>query len=255
MNKSNVHQLISIYFKLLLITLVISFITGFRFDYFDKLFYFDVLMVVYILSALFIKKGLLVSKFTFDFINILIVIFLPSIVLINFTNDISGSLQFFSQYMFLIIVLPLFLESVYKTEQYNFFLKSLLFALVVNSLLFLLVYFQLVKQLYFAENNGFRFYLGEFTPNEMGHYLILMLFLITLFISSRFKNLIEFLGIIPFVLTLSKTVWVQLSVYLIVKKTKLMLISFIVIFLSEYIKALFAFSKLFATSISILSPA
>lgn len=232
--KKDLFQIKSIYFKSLLLLLIFSFITGFRFDYFDKLFYFDVLMIVYILSTFFIKKGVWVSKFTFNFIKILLIILLPSIVLINFTSDVASSLSFFIQYMFLIVILPLFLESVYKTKQYDFFLKSLLFALIVNSLLFLLKYFEVVGQMYFPEDFGFRFALGEFTPNEMGHYLILMLFLITVFISSRFKTLVELIGIIPFVLTLSKTVWVQLSVYLIVKKTKIMLIAFVLMFLALY---------------------
>lgn len=236
----NIFQFKSIYLKSLLLLIVFSFITAFRFDYFDKLFYFDVLMVFYILSAFFLQKGISISKFTFDFIKILFVIFLPPIILINFTSDTSGSLQFFSQYIFLIIVLPLFLESVYKTKQYDFFLKSILFGLILNSLLFLLKYFEVVGQMYFPENFGFRFTLGEFTPNEMGHFLILMLFLITVFISSRFKTLVEIIGIIPFVLTLSKTVWVQLSVYLIVKKTKLMLTSLILMFLALYSSGYFS---------------
>jgi hypothetical protein len=237
--KKDLFQIKSIYLKSLLLLLIFSFITGFRFDYFDKLFYFDVLLILYIISVFFLQKGISISKFTFDFIKILFVIFLPPIILINFTSDTSGSLQFFSQYIFLITVLPLFLESVYKTKQYDFFLKSLLFALIINSLLFLLKYFELVGQLYFRDY-PFRFALGEFGPNEMGHYLILMLFLITVFINSRFKTLVELIGVIPFVLTLSKTVWVQLSVYLIVKKTKLMLIGLILMFLVLYFSGYFS---------------
>ncbi len=120
--KKDLFQIKSIYLKSLLLLLIFSFITGFRFDYFDKLFYFDVLMILYILSAFFLQKGISISKFTFDFIKVLFVIFLPPIILINFTSDTSGSLEFFSQYIFLITVLPLFLESVYKTKKYDFFL-------------------------------------------------------------------------------------------------------------------------------------
>lgn len=230
----NIFTFKSIYSKSLLLAIVFSFITGFRFNYFDKLFYFDFLMIIYILSTICIKKRLSLSKFTFNFIKILIVILLPSIILLNFTNDISGSLQFFSQYLFLIVVLPLFLESVQITKQYNFFLKSLLIMLIINSLLFLFIYFGLISSLYFPGNFGNRFAVGELTPNEMGHYIILMFFLITLFIRSRFKFFIEFLSIISFILTLSKTVWVQLSVYLIVKKTKFVLVGILLMFLALY---------------------
>lgn len=217
-----------LYFKILLLLTSFSFITGDRFEYFDKFFYFDIFMIIYVLSSLFVKK-VLISTFTFNFIKILFIILLPSIILINFTNNILDSLQFLSQYLFLILMLPLFLESIYLTNKYNFFLKILLFFLIINSILFLLKSFEIVGELYFSENYGTRFAIGEFTPNEMGHYLVLMLFLITLLSSYRFKIFIELFSIIPYILTLSKTVWVQLIVYLVVKKTKIMLIGFVVI--------------------------
>ncbi len=204
-----------LYFKVLLLLTSFSFITGYRFEYLDKLFYFDILMVIYVLSSLFVKK-VLVSTFTFNFIKILFIILLPSIILVNFTNNILDSLQFLSQYLFLILILPLFLESIYLTNQYNFFLKTLLFALIINSILFLLKYFEIIGQLYFSENFGIRFAIGEFTPNEMGHYLVLMLFLITLLGSYRFKIFIEFFSITLLFNPIinSRVVWLPLFIYI-----------------------------------------
>jgi len=217
------------YFKILLIAISISFITGYRVISLNVVYYFDILILLYTFSFFFIQRKIRISRFTYNIIKILLFIFLPSMILINFTNDISGSLKFFSQYLFTIVIIPLFLESLFRIRLYIFFLKSLLLSLTINSLYFMSMYFFSIKNIYFNEKFLYRFAIGDFTPNEMGHYFVLMLFLSILLFKNKLKLLIEPLAAFSYVLTFSKTVWVQIGIFLLLKRTKLLLVSCIAI--------------------------
>ena len=219
----------NIYFKFLILAIVFSFVTGLRFDPYDTFFYFDVFIFIYILSAFFFKPKIKISNFTLKLILISSLILVPSLILLIFANDKFESLQFLSQYIFTITILPLFLNIIDQSKNFKFLLKSLLFGLIIVSISFFLFYFKLIDSYYHSVRFGNRFAIGEMTPNEMGHYFILTLFLISILIRNRFSILLKLFTISSYVFTMSKTLYVQLAFYFFLKVKKTLIFLLLII--------------------------
>lgn len=210
----------------ILVFFTISFVMAGREPFFQLFFYFDFLMVGYILLNLVFTGRFVVSKSTVSIIKVFSIIFLPSIFLLLFSQNIIASFGFLGQYLFSVLVINVFLDNVNSNNHLRALLLMMLAALVLNSFLFMYVHFYSDASLYFPEWGG-RFSLGGFTPNEMGHYMVLLLFLINVFVARRKRLMLEMLTIFPYVLTMSKTVWVQLSIYLLLKRTVFVIASLV----------------------------
>lgn len=226
--------------KLVLVFCVIGFVSGKRSSISEVFFWFDGGLVFYIMSSMFLnlikdKKNLLeIEISTFKAVIVLLFVLLPSFLLVIFSNNLTDSLSFLLQYLFLIIVVPLFLDSVYRNGHMDFLLKSLFIGLIVVSFVFLGFYLGFTENFLFSESRelgshldsklgfGNRFTIGEFTPNEMGHYFVLLVFLMTfIYASNNFKIIITMLALIPYLLTFSKTVWIQMLVYFMIVKSSI----------------------------------
>lgn len=203
---------------IILVLFTISFITASRIPFVELFFYLDFFMVLYILVSVIFKRGAVVTRKTANLLKIFLLILLPSIFLLAFSENVTASLGFLGQYLFSVVIINVFLDNVNSNEHLKKLLMMMFFALVVNSFLFMYVYLVAGANLYFPEWGG-RFSLGEFTPNEMGHYMVFLLFLINMFVGPGKNIVLEAVTMIPYVLTLSKTVWVQLSIYLLLKRT------------------------------------
>lgn len=191
-------------------------------------------MVLYILINLIFNGGVEVTKSTAGILKIFLIILLPSVFLLTFSQNIMASLSFLSQYLFTVLIINVFLDNVNSNDHLKKLLAMLFVALVVNSFLFIYVYSVASTSLYFPEW-GRRFSLGGFTPNEMGHYMIFLLFLINMFVGGGKKLVLEAVTMIPYILTLSKTVWVQLSIYLLLKRTILVAASLVMLHVYMFI--------------------
>jgi hypothetical protein len=247
--KVSKNQLIKIYSKFLILIITFSYVSAYRFKLNTNFFNFDIFILIYIISITIFHSKIFVSKFTIKIILISLVIVFPSIVLLFFSNDKLGSLKFLGQYFFILTFLPLFLNIVLKLEDYDFLLKSLLFFLIIASIDYLLFWLGFKDIVYLKIKSGNRFSLGEMTPNEMGHYFVLMLFLTSILVKKSYKIiLIEALAIFTYFLTSSKTVLLQIITFIIFKK-KMIAINLIFIFV---VVLIFKFPESIYSEISLI---
>ncbi|MFY4818027.1 hypothetical protein ACOTWJ_07350 [Aliarcobacter butzleri] len=111
-------------------------------------------------------------------------------------------------------------------------------ALISASSLFLLGYFGFIDNIFVTEKYQERFVFGEMSPNEMGHYLILLLFTLNIFVIKKIKYFLFLVSVIPFVFTFSKTVLLQIIMFFLLKKLWILILGFIIFYFiidSEYI--------------------
>lgn len=251
---------INLYFFSILILTVYSFFYGQRFFLNEKFFLFDFLISIYVLSSClysFLQTGRVrVLTFTFSVIISLYFVLFPSLFLMVFSFDPSGSISFISQYYFTFTVVPLFLNYLFINNHIVFFIKSCFFGYLFISFLYVLSFFTSLFDWgsLFAQSDssgenvgfGFRFYLGEFTPNEMGHYWVL--FLTLLFFNFKFFNRLKVIFypfvVTTFLLTLSKTVWLQMLFSSLLNTKKRLVIIFLLL-LSILYSFLFHYDFLF----------
>jgi len=214
--------ILSVVQKSILIFCACGFVSARRVELYESFFWFDLGLVLYILLYLFTgllrnSPSIFISRFSLHFILFLLAVFSPALFLLPLTSNLEDSVKFLSQYFFLAITLPLFLDILYKNNQLKFFLSSLFLGLVIVLIFYMAFYLGISEGYFFSLNSesqlqpifGNRFVIGEFTPNEMGHYFVFLMFLM----GYNKKKAVGIVGSIPFILTLSKTVWVQILTY------------------------------------------
>lgn len=214
---------VNVFHKAILVFCIISFISARRFDEVETLYWFDGGIVLYIMFSLFtisLKKRaeVFILRYTYNQIRFLFVVLAPSFLFLAWANDIKASVRFLSQYVFLIVTVPLFLDFVYRNGQLDFLLKGLYWGLIVLTVYFLLFFGGANEYIFLgsliSEDNlklkfGDRFTVGDFTPNEMGHFFVLLIFLIRYYKGS----IVGIITFPAFILTFSKTVWLQMLAY------------------------------------------
>jgi len=205
------------YFKDSILTLVlllvaISFMMVIRPSFAPSIYYFDIFLVVYILLSSILNCKVVFNKYSLRIIKQAVFILSPSLLLIIFSKNIDDSIAFISQYLFSIFGIVVFLDFVKSNKQLKLFLWFLLFVITLNSVLFF-VSILINNQLYFPDHFGVRFALGELTPNDVGHFMVLGLFCMKLLLKKEKSILLQLLIIPAYVTTLSKTVWITIMAW------------------------------------------
>lgn len=215
----------------IIILLSVSFITVLRPGFFPSVYYFDIFLVIYITSSFFLNPRIKISKASFNILKLSSIILFPSFFLIIFSVNVQDSLQFFIQYIFSIVGIVLFLDAVKYNNQLKFLFWALLTCIVLNSILFIVGKTLLGLELYFPDKWNGRFALGDLTPNDVGHFLVLGLFFVDVLLIGKKRFLFYALLFPAYVMTLSKTVWIQICGYFYFhfKKYILLLILLVVI--------------------------
>lgn len=239
--------LFNLFSYVVLLQITITFFTVNRVKEAGSFFEFDVMLVIYIiismLYALLSSNRLKILQFTSRLILFLYAILLPSLILLLFSNEIKKSLEFIVQYYFIFLVIPLFINYIIVNKHVLIFMWMLFTSFFLIALMYTIVFihpsmvWSEFSFLGLSEESlfGFRFFLGEFTPNEMGHYFVLFLLsflLINKFrrVSSSLKVFIFPIVIFTFIMTLSKTVWIQIFltfIFLSKSKIKIVFIAFV----------------------------
>lgn len=219
-------------FNFILFLISISFITAVRLD---VIFYFDILILIYIIFIIFTHKTCKVNKFTINLISFLMLILFVPLVLSFFSNDQVESFKFLSQYLFLIIFIPLFVDFLIKYNHLDIFLKMTFYLLLISSFLYFafILYGEKTILLYFKDDLfGYRFAVEGFTYNEMGHYVLFLFFINYIY----FKENVIYRLFIPlaYIMTFSKTVWIQIGLYYLKFKLMSFIIFLICLFLIFY---------------------
>lgn len=248
----------------ILILIVFSYYSVKRFFLLDELFLLDFLMFFYVMVSVFnyiLKNGgLRILRCSLYFIFFLYLALFPSLFLLVFSRDVVGGSVFISQYYFTFTILPLFFNYLYVNRHVRFFLMVVFWGGVIVCLMYVLILvhpvflwsdiFQQSRKVSEGIGFGFRFFLGEFTPNEMGHYFVFFLlsFISLVSIDSNNKKIFTIpVVLFTFIMTLSKTVWVQIlaSSTLIKNKTSILffysLLFFVVVFLFVFYSDFFVF--------------
>jgi hypothetical protein len=240
---------------LVLFVVVLDFFLVNRSFFFGGFFSLDVSIVLYVLLSFFSlsSKGFYLLSFTYELMLFLFFVLLFSFLFLIFSNDIYNSLLFVVQYVFIIVMLPLFVDCVLRNNHLNALFYFSYFLFFLFSVFYFYVYFfaSIDWEFFFkAEGDtsfGKRFFLGEFTPNEMGYYFsffLLCFFYIKKTVSNRLFFLVLLIFPIVFFsfgMTLSKSVWIQMlfSILLFSKKRFLIFVCFFAIVLGYEYKVFF----------------
>ncbi len=231
--------------NVILLLIACSYLSAERLEYLPLVFGLDVYLVAYILFSLvfsnMVGRRVKFFSFTINVLVILNIVFLPAFVLVLFARDPSGSLPFLMQYYFIFTALPLFINFLIINGHMKRFFEFVFLGLLLVSLFYLYQFFFTdgIWSDYVAVGEsdtrrfGGRFFLGEFTPNEMGHYfafsLLLMVYLSRT--GSRASRLFVMYpaSLFAFAMTFSKTVWIQLALALlwVRKKNKHIILSLV----------------------------
>ena len=149
--------------------------------------------------------------------SFLVIGFFPSIILIN-SSLVLHSFPFVFQYLFLIIIVPIFISSLFTNDQVFLFFRLNIYLGLIFSFLYFLNYYIPTLNSFGARDwstpylNGYtRFSFGDFSPNEMGHFLIFILFCVSYLYKSLFDRILIVTLFLPaYIFTLSKTVYIQI---------------------------------------------
>lgn len=239
----NRESFFSFLFFVLLLAIVASYLLVDRLPFFPNIFSFDLYLLFYILVSiihfLLAQGKILILPFTGKLIILLNLALLPSLTLLVFSNEILGGLAFLSQYFFSFIVIPLFLNFLILNKHLKTFFQMVFFGYIAIASLY--IYTTLLSSYMWSDyfkflgvgDNlyGARFFLGELTPNEMGHYFVFFL-LSSIYLKSVSNKSSNFyfsspLVYLTFFMTMSKTVWLQIvmSLFLISNKIKFLLLA------------------------------
>jgi len=219
----------------LIILTAIAFVSHIRIV--SNLLVFDVL-VIWQIAYYFLTGTNKISNLTLHFLLILNAFLLMSLFFLPLARDIYGSSAFFFQYFFTFNAIPIYLDWLIREKKINFFLSSLLFVLVLNSILF--IAFSLIKIfiypsfsfLYFGQSGLFRFSWGHgIVSNDLIHYYILSLFIVWFLYRDRHQIKSYTFFSFAFLFTLSRTFILISAIFLIVKLNfeKLLLATIIII--------------------------
>ena len=211
-----------------------SFAFPVRMPYIKSIYIFDILIFLYVSITLFIS-GNPVKLVTKKIIYLSIATISPSLFLITYSNSINLSLIFISQYLFTAVFLFLFLDRIFVRKKFNIFLRFTIFNMSVVFLVYLFDVKIFGSYKIFSQDWGGRFYLTDFTPNDVGHYFLFFMFCCDWIWSKRpgIRYLFYIISIITFIFTKSKTVYLQIVIFFLSKVRKVYVaISGFVIFLS-----------------------
>lgn len=202
---------------LLLILVSLSYITGIQFN---SIFYFDLFMLLYIcINMIFNKNDKILTPTSNLMRNIMFILIIP-LFLSLFADDIVESGIFIFKYIFISLIIALFINVLILRNHLHFFLKTTFYLLIINSVFYLIVYIYDIDGLYFKTDiHGTSFSINSLTVNEMGHYLVLMFFINYFYFKDNIFNRLFIIS--AYILTLSKTIWLQILCYFIIfdKKT------------------------------------
>ena len=238
--------------KAWLLLIAASLVSPLRAPWVATTFVFDWLILPYILSVyvyawlkfkkLVIEKGVLGIMF---FGNLLL---LPAIALSIFSKSPGDSVVFLGQFWFILNALPLFVGALVQAGHLETFLKYFVLLMLVVFLGYFFCLFitptswgQLLSAVYELESDfGFRFTLGEFTPNEMSYYLIFICISLRFLGPGSFSPIILLLTILfgglAFFMTLSKTLFLQiLLAACLVLTQRQILVLFVMLFITAVI--------------------
>lgn len=240
-----------------LLGIVFTFFTVQRLPAFNSVFVIDLLILLYVfISAFcsFIRGGRVgVMLFTGKVILFFFLVLMPALFLMIFSKNINESLLFVSQYCFIFSVLPLFMNYLIVNRHLVIFMRMVFLGFIMVFVLFIFAFFYplIIWSDYILSDEsggdffGFRFFLGEFTPNEMGHYFVMFILSLFFLKDVMSKNIVKFsviiLSLFTFVLTMSKTVWLQIICSFFVVENK----KFKVFFLVSFILVIFSFYFLY----------
>lgn len=201
------------YAKALLILVAIFFAIPLKLSDF---YIFDLMLVGYLFIHL--KLLIRVSKFTVKTIYHMVLIFILPIILSLLSRSIIDSWTFLSQYLFVIIILPLFVDVIIRQGLFITFLRYCFFAMVFGGGMFfysLLTQQPLYFKLFWFDKGQYA--LSGFTPNDMGHYMLFSFFAIeyAFKFNSKFNHFFLYALSTPvYFFTNSKTLLLQGGIYL-----------------------------------------
>lgn len=222
--------------KILILVISASFV--FPVPILGNLYPFDLSIIAYILFA-FIARDLYLDKFTSKIIIVGLGGLAISFPFVVFSEYPEESALFIFQLASVIVFLPSFLAVLIKQKLFDFFLRTILGALIILILVIFASFLNLIvfnnPEFFYVEYGWatLRLRVGNLLPSDLNHYLVLGLFLTSVYIRNNIIKLaLDALNIGAYLLTQSKTVLVTLLLYLLRFKPVLLTIAGVLVVLN-----------------------